>query len=131
MINLVLPIYWDQSSTKTVLVSLNAYRNWHYHTSNKFKQHFHQLVATQLTNPIATITTFTLDIKIYYKNSNCDGSNIAALIEKVTLDALQEHNIIVNDNVKFHLGTTWSIAGQDKLNPRAEITLKNTISHTP
>ena len=123
MSNIVLPIYWNQSSSKTVLVSLNQFRNWHYHTSNRFKQEFHQLVGNQL-NGIAPITgAFSLDLSIYYKNPSCDGSNIASMMEKIVLDALQQHNIITNDNVKFHLGSTWSIAGQDKTSPRAEITL--------
>ena len=121
---ITLPIYWSQSGSKTVLVSMNAYRNWHFHTSNKFKQEFHELVGKQLDGIVPIQGQFYLDISIYYKNPNCDGANIAALIEKVVLDALQEHSIIVNDNVNYHLGSTWSIAGQDKTNPRAIITLK-------
>lgn len=119
---ITLPIYWAQSGSKTVLVSMNAYRNWHFHTSNKFKREFHELVGKQLDGIVPIQGQFYLDISIYYKNPNCDGANIAALIEKVVLDALQEHSIIVNDNVNYHLGSTWSIAGQDKTNPRAEIT---------
>ena len=120
---ITLPIYWSQSSSKTVLVSLNQYRNWHFHTSNKFKRDFHELVGNQLGELSPITGQFTLSICVYYKNSNCDGSNIASLIEKITLDALQEHSIIPNDNVKYHLGSTWSIAGQDKVNPRCEISI--------
>ena len=58
---------------------------------------------------------------LYYKNANCDGANIVALIEKVVLDCLQEHNIIPNDTVKHHLGSSWSVIAQDKLDPRVEI----------
>lgn len=123
MSNIILPIYWNQSNAKTVLVSLNQFRNWHFHTSNKFKREFHELVGKQLGKIVPVQGQFYLDISIYYKNPNCDGANIAALIEKVVLDALQEYFIIVNDNVKYHLGTTWAIAGQDKINPRCEITI--------
>lgn len=121
---ITLPIYWNQSSSKTVLVSMNAYRNWHYHTSNKFKRDFHELVGNQLDRIAPISGQFFLNLSIYYKNPNCDGSNIASLMEKVVLDALQEHSIIVNDNVNYHLGTTWTIAAQDKINPRCEITIK-------
>ena len=48
MIEITLPIYWQQTKNKKVLVSLNAYRNWHYYTSNKFKHDFHELVKNQL-----------------------------------------------------------------------------------
>lgn len=120
---ITLPIYWEKSSNKTILVGMNWYRNAHFYEQNKLKQEFHQLVGNQL-NGIAPITgAFSLDLSIYYKNPSCDGSNIASMMEKIILDALQQHNIITNDNVKFHLGSTWSIAGQDKTNPRAEITL--------
>lgn len=121
---ITLPIYWSQSGSKTVLVSMNAYRNWHFHTSNKFKRDFHELVGNQLDGLTPIQGQFRLSISIYYKNPNCDGANIAALIEKVVLDALQEYNIIVNDNVNYHLGSTWSIVGQDKTNPRCIITIQ-------
>ena len=58
---------------------------------------------------------------MYYKNPNCDGANIISLIEKFTLDALQENGVIVNDTVKNHKGTMWEVIGQDKENPRCEI----------
>lgn len=123
-IDLVLPIYWQQSQKKLVLVSMNAYRNWHYHTSNKFKQEFAELVTSQLSS--CTIASpYELEMKLYYKNSNCDGSNIVALVEKVLLDALQKANIIDKDSVKHHLGTTWAVVAQDKVNPRCEITIRN------
>lgn len=120
---ITLPIYWTQSSSKTVLVSLNQFRNWHYHTSNKFKQEFHELVGNQLEGISPITGQFRLDLSLYYKNPTCDPSNICALIEKTVLDALQEYQIIVNDNVKYHLGSTYSVIGQDKTNPRCEIVI--------
>ena len=122
---LILPIYWKQSSSKTVLLSMNQYRNWHYHTSNKVKQWFHDLVKDQISNLTPITGTFTIELNLYYKNSNCDSSNVCSIIEKFTLDALQEFNIITNDNVKYHLGSCYKVAGQDKINPRCEVVLKN------
>lgn len=123
-----LPIYYEEQfktkPSKTHLVSDNWFRNIHYHLKNKVKQHYHQLVTMQLKNPTPVVGQFTLDIIVFYKNPNCDGSNIASRIEKFTLDALQEASVVVNDNVKYHIGTTWSIGGQDKLNPRAIIKIK-------
>lgn len=64
---------------------------------------------------------YTVHIKLYYKNPNCDGSNVCPLTEKAVLDALQHCKVVTNDNVKKHVGTTWEVAGQDKHNPRAEV----------
>lgn len=122
-LELVLPIYWQQTSSKTVLVGMNAYRNWHYHTSNNFKKEFTQLVASQLDSCIIS-SPYKLEMRLFYKNPNCDASNVVALIEKVVLDALQTSNIIEDDTVKHHLGSSWTVVSQDKTNPRCEITIK-------
>ena len=131
---IVLPIYWTQhyktKESKTVLVGMNWYRNAHYHSQNAMKKDFHELVSTQVRknlpqvgNNLSEVGKFKLSIKIYYKNTSCDGANIAALIEKFTLDSLQDENLIINDNVQYHLGTTWEVIEQDKNNPRCEITI--------
>jgi hypothetical protein len=126
MINIELPIYWTQhfktKNDKTVLVGMNWYRNAYYHSQNKMKKDFHELVAKQLDDTIID-GEFKLDIGIYYKNSSCDGANIAALIEKFTLDALQDNKIVVDDNVKYHKGSSWKVLGQDKQNPRCIISI--------
>lgn len=90
------------------------------------KKDFHTYVATQLPCTEKNFDVqeqFKLKLQIYYKNASCDGANIAALIEKFSLDALQECGIIANDNVKYHLGTTWEIVKQDKENPRCLVAL--------
>ena len=122
-----LPIYWTQEfktkPSKTVLVSLNWYRNAHYHSQNAMKKDFHELVYKQLPSNTSDIETFKLKLGIYYKNTACDGANIAALIEKVVLDAFQDAGIVINDNVAYHLGSSWEILGQDKENPRCLVSL--------
>lgn len=121
-----LPIYWTQTyktkKDKIVLLSMNWYRNAHYYAKNQIKKDYHELVYNQAKN-VKLDGTFKLFIQLYYKNPSCDGSNISSILEKFVLDALQEENIIVNDNVKYHLGTTWEIVQQDKNNPRALISL--------
>ena len=127
---ITLPIYYTQEfktkDNKTFMVGMNWYRNCKvYFLLNQVKKHYHSLVEEQLSD-LKIDGQFTLHVRVFYKNTNCDGSNIASLMEKFTLDALQEHGTVVNDNVKFHVGTTWAIGGQDKLNPRVEITIKET-----
>lgn len=124
MIIIELPIYWTQhfktKNDKTVLVGMNWYRNAHYHSQNAMKKDFHELVHNQVKN-VKYEDKFKLDLSIYYKNPNCDGANIAALIEKFTLDALQDSQVIVNDNVNYHMGSSWKVVDQDKDNPRCLI----------
>ncbi len=121
-----LPIYYTFSykrkADKTILLSMNFYRNAHYHSQNTIKKYIHELVEEQVGN-FTSVDQFTLDIDIYYKNAASDGSNVAALLEKFCLDGLQECKVIPNDNVKYHLGTTWRVAGQDKDNPRCIVTI--------
>jgi hypothetical protein len=126
MITLELPIYWTEfrktKKDRTVLVGMNFYRNAHYFTQNKLKKHFHELVAQQLVGDKIE-GRFQLKLSLYYKSPICDGANIAALIEKFTLDALQEHKVIVNDNVKFHKSSSWEVVCQDKANPRCIVSV--------
>jgi len=134
MLNVTLPIYWtNHKKTKpstTHLVGLNFYRNAHYHTQNKMKQDFHELVHNQLQTAEPIKEAYKLHTKLYYKNPSCDGRNIVPMIEKFLLDALQELSLISNDNVKFDMGGTWEVIEQSKENPRCEITIKAISSLT-
>ena len=127
MLNLTLPIYWTNQKVRvkstTHLLGMNFYRNAHHHIQNKLKQEISELVYNQLDSP-PKFTTFSTHYKLYYKNNACDPSNIVPLIEKVLLDALQHSEVIANDNVKFHLSSSWEVVGQDRDNPRCEITIK-------
>ena len=124
---LQLPIYYTEhfktKPSKTLLVGLNFYRNAHHFAQNNIKQHYHQLVADQLLNPVS-FNKFIIDYRLYYKSPVCDPSNIIALIEKFTLDALKLNNIIPDDNVNYHLGSSYSVVAKDTINPRVEITIK-------
>lgn len=89
------------------------------------KQDFHELIKNQL-NGETIAGKFTVHTKLYYKNPSSDGRNVVPMVEKFLLDALQEAGVIVNDNVKYDMGGSWEVAGQDKLNPRVEITIEET-----
>ena len=125
---IVLPIYYTQEfktkANKTHLVGMNLYRNAHHFLQNAMKKHFQELVLEQLPPVEQQLKQFTVNYKVYYKSPVCDGSNIVALIEKFYLDAIKTHGLISDDNVNYHVGSTWSVAGQDKENPRVEIAIK-------
>lgn len=119
-----LPIYYTKhyktKPDKTILVNLNWYRNSYRFEQNEVKKYYHSLISTKIL-PSPIDTSYKLYIKVFYKNPSSDGHNIANMFEKFVLDALQELNIVKQDNVKYHLGTIWEVAGQDINNPRVEI----------
>ena len=123
-----LPIYYTQEfktkPNKTHLVGMNTFRNAHHFLQNNMKKHFHQLVQEQLEPTEQPITKFSVSYELYYKSPVCDASNIIALIEKFYLDAIKEHGLVIDDNVNYHLSSSWRVVNQDKENPRVEITLK-------
>jgi len=87
------------------------------------KKHFQDLVIEQLPPVVEVVQQFTVTYKLYYKSPVCDASNIVALIEKFYLDSLKAHGIIVDDNVNYHISSSWTTIEQDKENPRVEITI--------
>jgi hypothetical protein len=115
---LSLPIYYTKKyktkEDKTFLVNLNWYRNAYRYEQNEVKKYYHNLIYNSIYSLDKVTDKYTLEIKVFYKNTSCDGHNIANMFEKFVLDAFQELNIVKQDNVKHHLGTIWSIGGQDK-----------------
>lgn len=124
----ILPIYYTQEfktkPNKTSLVGMNLYRNAHHFLQNNMKKHFQDLVIEQLPSVVEVIQQFTVTYKLYYKSPVCDASNVVALIEKFYLDAIKEHGLIIDDNVNYHISSSWQVIAQDKTNPRIEVTIK-------
>lgn len=124
----ILPIYYTQEfktkPNKTSLVGMNLYRNAHHFLQNNMKKHFQDLVIEQLPPVVEVVQQFTVTYKLYYKSPVCDASNIVALIEKFYLDAIKEHGLIIDDNVNYHISSSWQVIAQDKTNPRIEVTIK-------
>lgn len=117
-----MPIYWQQTKAKTVLVSLNAYRNWHYFTANKFKAEFADIVNTQISDVEALGAEYSTHHVVYFKRSNCDASNIVPVVEKVVLDALVTAGALPGDSVKYHTSSSWEVR-KDAENPRCVTTI--------
>ena len=125
-IKLVLPIYFG--TKKKYLMSLNWLQDAHYRARNKVKQDFHEQIGKILINDkISFKGSIRTHYKLYYKNKLCDAPNVVAVIDKFLLDALQEHNIIVQDNVQYYIASSWEVVGQDKSNPRIEVAIMEDI----
>lgn len=116
---IIIPVY-HQTGTKTVALSMNWYRNAHFHQSSKVKRELHELICSQLTDD-----KFDGPIQIYYayyyKNPATDLMNFGALASKWLLDALQANGNITKDTVAIVKLETFEVIAQDKLNPRIEV----------
>ena len=133
MVNLTLPIYWvNEKKTKkstTHLVGENFFRNACYHIKNKMKKDYHELVHNQIvTQPKQPYEKFVMHYKLFYKNPSSDPSNVVSKIEKFVLDALKAEKVIVDDNVMHHTKSSYEVVGQDKENPRVEITVTEKVN---
>ena len=111
MIKLELPIYASVSKKKTVLLSMNWFRNAHFQTESKVKKYYHQLVFALLKKGDKLKGKIKVHYKLYYKNSKSDLMNVVSVVDKYLLDALQEAKIIENDNVLTYQECHIEVAG--------------------
>ena len=121
-LNLVLPIYGGKR-TKFML-GMNWYGTAHYRTRNSVKQEYHIMIGKVLPKDFKLNSPLTTHYKIYYKNMKSDASNIVAVVDKFLMDALQEFDVIVEDNVKHYIQSSWEVVEQDRDNPRIEVEIK-------
>ena len=120
---MTLPVYYThkiKGKNITMLVGMNKYERLHHQPRNKMKQHYYSLIAKSL-NEIPIKGKVKTEYVYYYKNVQSDAPNVVAVIDKMFMDALQENGIIKEDNVSNYIGSSWSVGGQDKLNPRIEV----------
>ena len=117
-LNITLPIYFGVR--KKYMIGMNWYSTAHYRARNKVKQEFHKMVGKVVSNNKIK-SPFKTHYKLYYKNRICDACNIVAVIDKFLLDALQEYEVIDEDNVQHYLASSWEVVEQDKENPRIEV----------
>ena len=125
-IKLVLPIYFG--TKKKYLMSLNWLQDVHYKARNKVKQEFHEKIGRICdSDKMSFKGNIKTHYRLYYKNKLCDAPNVVAVIDKFLLDALQEHNIIVQDNVQYYIASSWEVVSQDRINPRIEVEIKEIV----
>lgn len=125
VINLILPIYFG--SRKKYMIGMNWYSTSHYRARNNVKQEFHKMVDKILSKGYKLNSPIKAHYKVYYKNILSDAPNVVAVIDKFLMDALQESGVIDNDNVQHYIYGSWEVAGQDKNNPRIEVSIMEDI----
>ena len=128
MIHFSLPVYYTEvfktKDSKTFLVSLNWYRNAHYHIQNKVKQYFTELIKKEVKDKAPIVTSYSVTYEYYYKNKSSDLPNVTTMTSKWVNDTLQELKLVPNDNVQYLVQELHKVAGQDTINPRIEIVIK-------
>lgn len=121
---ITIPVYLNLTKTKQTFVAMSWFRNAHFHSQNKAKKMMHELLIPQLTNFRPVTLYYSVLYVYYYKNVVSDLPNAGALASKFFNDSLQTLNLVPNDNVKYLLAEHYVVGGQDKLNPRIEIHIK-------
>lgn len=121
---ITIPVYLNLTKTKATFLSMGWLRNAHYFNQNKAKKMMHELLIPQLTNFSPVTLYYSVLYVYYYKNVVSDLPNAGALASKFFNDSLQTLNLVPNDNVKYLLAEHYVVGGQDKLNPRIEIHIK-------
>lgn len=114
------PLHLNKTKTKKVGLSMNNYRTWHFHVSNKLKKDFKEAVRSQLEGN--TFDHPCIEYFMYYPdNRRHDKMNFAAVISKFFLDAMTEFGCIPDDNDDYIGRESIESMGVDKENPRCEI----------
>jgi len=122
MIRVTVPLYFNVSQKKVVLLGLNWYRSAHYIVNNKAKKWIASIVADNIEGEPILEGQIHAHYKIYIKRRGSDGSNIRSVIEKFVLDAIKTEGYIKDDNADIIISDS-SEYFYDKEFPRAEIEL--------
>lgn len=110
-----IPVYIITGS-KTNFLSMNAYRNWHYHTSNKIKKIVEEEISAQFPADIH-FNNYTITYIYNYKSKVSDLPNVCALASKYLNDAMKSANMITDDNVQYLKSETYIVGTQNKEDP--------------
>lgn len=110
-----IPVYITIGS-KTHFLSMNAYRNWHYFTSNKIKHLVEAEISKQLPSD-THLNCYSVTYIYNYKSKVSDLPNVCSLASKYLNDAMKSANLITDDNVQFLKSETYNVGLQSKDDP--------------
>lgn len=116
----VLPIKVPIDSKKFYL-NLNQYRNAHYHTLNRAKVTFADMVKPLLKDiPFLDNCNFKY---VYYAPSKqqVDIANVCSVIDKFFSDTFVAAGKLIDDNYNYLKKVTYVFGGIDSKNPRVEV----------
>jgi Holliday junction resolvase RusA-like endonuclease len=123
-----------KKQARIFVLNLNIYRNTHYIVLNQakalYKEQVEQAYKEWLSVDADRYYTFPdepyiFQYTVYPANNRAfDISNVCAIVDKFTCDALQEMGVIKNDNHKFIPEVLYKIGKVDKDNPRVELEIR-------
>ena len=133
MFQIKIPVYIEIKS-KTYFLSMNAYRNWHYFTSNKIKQLVEEQITAQFPKDHSKLNQYTVTYIYNYKSKVSDLPNVCALASKYLNDAMKTAGLITDDNVQYLIAENYSVGYQSKEDPHilafiSEIHETNNTNH--
>lgn len=111
-----IPVYLTLGS-KTHFLSMNAYRNWHYFTSNKIKQLVEEQITVQFPKDHPKLNKYAVTYVYNYKSKVSDLPNVCALASKYLNDAMKSTGLITDDNVQYLVYETYSVGAHSKEDP--------------
>ena len=117
------PIYYDVTKRKRVMVGMNWVTSAHYRIYSKVKKHYADLVMSIVNNKFFFKGRVEVIYDIYLKRKNADGGNVLAVMSKFVLDGLVKSGVIDDDKVSIVVKETGNYY-LDNINPRCEITIK-------
>ena len=112
---------------KVFALNLNVYRNAHHMILSDAKNRWKGIVAKSLSDIKASMPPppYNVIYTVFWANGRAfDIANVCSIIDKFTMDALQELGIIENDNYKHIPEVRYKFGGIDKENPRCELTIE-------
>ena len=111
-----IPVYLTLGS-KAHFLSMNAYRNWHYFTSNKIKQLVEEQITAQFPKDHPKLNKYAVTYVYNYKSKVSDLPNVCALASKYLNDAMKSAGLITDDNVQYLVAETYSVGTHSKEDP--------------
>jgi hypothetical protein len=126
-ITIGLPIYvrLNKAQKERFSLNLNTYRNAHFHTLNKAKSLFEEIVAKRINHlpqMVGTELTYSL---FFGSKRHIDIANICCIVDKFFCDTLVNQKKLIDDNMDVISKVTYQWGGVDIRNPRIEVTLSN------
>ena len=125
MPSIVLPVYYQVSKKKKVLLGMNWYRNAHFRSQSAMKLYMSELCVMALKGHVPLTGTYGVKYVYFYKRSNSDLTNVCSLSSKIFNDVLQDEGLVVNDTVIWCIEERFIVGKKDTINPRVEITYGN------
>lgn len=107
---------------KKFALNLNIYRNADFHTLNKAKVVFKEVMAKQVAALPSITGQLVIRYFLYPKTKRlCDVANVCSIVDKFFSDALVELGKISDDNYTIVPGVSYEFGSVDPANPRVEI----------